>query len=427
MKHYILRNHYLKKLSALKEKNVIKVITGVRRSGKSVLMQQYQNELINSGVKAKQILSLNFEKLENEELLDYKKLHDYICQRLNPDGYSYIFLDEIQMVQGFQKTVDSLYTKENVDIYITGSNSYLLSGELATLLSGRYIPIHILPLSFSEYADAFLLKHNRVTLSNPYSIANDISGNSNKNLIINPQQLFSDYLKLGSFPQIVEFDSQQTSYEYLDSLYNTVIVKDICGREKTVDVGVLTSLTKFIFHNIGSLVSSTTIANTLTSNNRKTSYNTVEKYLNFLKDSYIIYEVGRYDVKGKQHLKQNAKYYAVDTGLRNMLLANKDTDIGHLLENTVFLELLRRGYKISVGKVDTKEIDFIAENENGIEYYQVAASVLDPATLAREIEPLNGIKDHFPKYILSLDNYTANLTHNGIRVVNAIDFFMQKF
>ena len=399
MEKYIVRTSYIESLKRLQEKNLIKVITGVRRSGKSVLMEQFQEHLKNSGIKQKQIISLNFEKLENEELLDYKKLHDYVSAKSGKTGWTYVFLDEIQMVENFQKTVDSLHTKKNVDIYITGSNSYLLSGELATLLSGRYVQIHILPLSFAEFLQA-------------------------KNYGSDKNAAFAEYLRLGSFPQILELDSQKSVYDYLDSVYSTIVVKDILARCKSLNESVLTSILKFLFHNIGNEVSSVNIVNTLKSNKREVSYNTVEKYLKYLKDSFIVYEAGRYDVKGKQHLKQNAKYYAVDVGLRNMLLANKETDIGHILENIVYLELLRRGYKISIGKIENKEVDFVVENENGKEYYQVAASLLDKKTLERELEPLNRIKDHFPKFIITLDDYTAGATYNGIRVIHAVEFLL---
>ena len=413
MKKYVTRTNYLSKIREFREQDLIKVVTGIRRCGKSVLMEQFQEELKSGGIKNNQIISINFEELENEELLDYKKLHDYIRKRLNKNGWTYVFLDEIQMVKDFQKTISSLRAKKNVDIYITGSNSYLLSGELATLLSGRYILIHLLPLSFKEYCEAF-----------EFNSAENKNNFPSRSQSMDVRQIFNNYLKFGSFPQTLKFKSQRAIYSYLDSIYNTVVVKDICGREKTVDVGILASIAKFIFHNIGNLVSATTIADTLTSNKRKTSYNTVEKYLGLLKDSFIIYELSRYDVKGKQHLKQNAKYYSVDIGLRNMLLANKETDIGHVLENLIYLELLRREYKVSVGKFDNKEIDFVAENENGIEYYQVAASVLDKNTLERELESLNKIQDHFPKYIITLDEHTPNTSYNGIKIINAIDFLM---
>jgi predicted AAA+ superfamily ATPase len=404
MEKSIVREHYLNNIKEFREKSLIKVVTGVRRCGKSVLLEQFQDELKKDNVAEEQIIYLNFEKLENEELLDYKKLHSYITERLNKNGWTYVFLDEIQMVENFQKTVDSLQTKQKVDIYITGSNAYLLSNELATLLSGRYIQIHVMPLSFAEY----------------------LQGKENENNAIDYHKEFDQYMRFGSFPQTLELTSQKSIYDYLDSVYNTVVVKDILARGKTINEGVLRSITKFLFHNIGNEVSSVNITNTLKSNQREVSYNTVEKYLGYLKDCFIIYEAPRYDVKGKHHLKSNAKYYAVDTGLRSMLLSNKETDLGHVLENIIYLELVRREYKVSVGKIDTKEIDFVCENENGTIYIQVAASLLDKNTLDRELASLNSIKDHYPKFIITLDNYTAGNIYNGIRVIHAIDFLLGK-
>ena len=440
MNDYVIRTAYLNKLKDFKEKNLIKVITGIRRSGKSVLMEQFQDELRKSGVSNRQIVSLNFEMLENEKLLDYNTLHDYIKKQLCVGEWTYVFLDEIQLVPAFQKTINSLRTKDLVDIYITGSNSSLLSSELATLLTGRCITIHVLPLSFKEYigAKSFIAYEkgetsiassepmNRAYLLKSYKVF----GTDGIRHVLPTygsykpfyNDAFNDYMKLGAFPQTLQFESQKSVYDYLEDVYNAIIRKDILARVKSIQEGVLTSIVKFVFHSIGSEISPLNIANTLKSNKRATSYNTVEKYLEYLKDAYIIYEVGRYDIKGKQHLKKNAKYYAVDMGLRNVLLSNKETDIGHTLENIVFLELVRRGYRITVGKIGQKEVDFVAENESGIEYYQVAASVLDPDTLARELDPLNSIKDHFPKCLITLDDYSAGASHNGIRVVNAIDF-----
>jgi len=421
MKNYVLRTNYLNKLKEFKEKNLIKVITGIRRSGKSVLMEQFQEYLKQNGVKSEQIIPLNFEMLENEELLDYKKLHCYISERLSKTGWTYVFLDEVQMVNDFQKAINSLQTKELVDIYITGSNSSLLSGELATLLTGRCITIHVLPLSFKEYLQAKKNEAFEKGETATTALMSNAFKDSKKEFY---KSGFNDYMKFGSFPQTLQFASQKNVYDYLDDVYSAIIRKDILARGKPVQEGILTSIAKFIFHNIGSETSSVSISNTLKSNKRAVSYNTVEKYLGLLKDSFIIYEVNKYDIKGKQHLKQNAKYYVVDTGLRNMLLTNREIDIGHTLENIIYLELLRRNYKISVGKVDNKEVDFVAENERGIEYYQVAASVLNKETLDRELESLNKIPDHFPKYLVTLDDYTANTTYNGIRVVNAIDFLL---
>ena len=416
MQNYVLRTAYLNKLGEFKEKNLIKVITGIRRSGKSVILEQFQNQLRDCGVLEKQIISINFEKLENEELLNYKKLHDYIKERLNSGGWTYVFLDEIQLVPDFQKAVNSLRTKDKVDIYITGSNSSLLSSELATLLTGRCITVHVLPLSFKEYVIAmrFAAFERGETAAAPSETMNKPFYND----------AFNDYMKFGAFPQTLHFESQKNIYDYLDDVYSAIIRKDILARVKTIQEGILTSIAKFVFHSIGSEISPLNIANTLKSNKREASYNTVEKYLEYLKDAYIIYEVSRYDIKGKQHLKKNAKYYAVDTGLRNVLLANKETNLGYMLENVVFLELLRRNYKVTVGKVDQREVDFVAEKMGGTEYYQIAASVLDPATLARELEPLNNIKDHFPKVLITLDDYSAGNTHNGIKIVNAIDFLL---
>ena len=402
MEKQVIRTALIEKIKAFREKKLIKVITGVRRSGKSVLLRQFIDCLKQDDVRENQIVYISFEELENEYLKDYKVLHEHIKERLNPNGWTYIFLDEIQEVDEFQKTINSLLTKDKIDIYVTGSNSKLLSSELATLLTGRCIPIHVLPLSFKECA----------------------SIHSNN---LNPEKIFNKYMKQGGFPQTLELSTQKDVYDYLDSVYSTIIRKDILTREKSVDIGVLESITKFLAHNIGSLVSSTNIANALTSNKRKTSYNTVEKYIGLLKDCYIIYEVGRYDIKGKEYLKQNAKYYVVDTGLRNMLLANKETDLGHLLENIVYFELLRREYKVSIGQYGTKEIDFVATKDKKTEYYQVCASVTDKDTLARELEPLNNIKDHYPKYLITLDEYTAGNVYNGIQVINAIDFLLARF
>jgi len=448
MNNYVERTNYLSKLNWFKEKNLIKVVTGIRRSGKSVLMEQFQEQLKREGVKEEQIISLNFEKLENEDLLDYKKMHDYITERLYKGGWTYLFLDEIQIVNDFQKAINSLRTKEKVDIYVTGSNSSLLSGELATLLTGRCITIHVLPLSFVEYLQAKknddFEKGKTATNQAPMPRGFLLKSYQNEGGKLTPQynsyagiyrQDFVDYVKLGSFPQTLQLSTQKNIFDYLDDVYSAIIRKDILARGKTVQEGILTSIAKFLFQNVGSETSSVNITNTLKSNKREVSYNTVEKYIDYLKDSFIVYEANLFDVKGKQILKKNAKYYAVDSGLRSMLLASKETDIGHVLENIVYLELLRREYKVSVGKIEVKkedktvikEIDFVAEHEGGVEYFQVAASILDPNTLARELEPLNNVKDHFPKYIITLDDYTTNTTHNGIRVIHAIDFLLGNY
>ena len=396
----IKREQYLEKLRLFKEKQIIKVITGIRRCGKSTLMQQFQDELIKQGVSSKQIIYINFEDIKYENLLNYKDLYNFILDKLDKDKFNYIFLDEIQKVSEFQKAVDSLYIQNNVDIYLTGSNSDLLSSELATLLTGRYVEIKMLPLSFSEYVSSFPDELDR-------------------------KKLFNNYLQFGSMPYVLNLPNKQAIDIYLDGILNTIVNVDIAKRYPQIDLSILDSIMKYLFHNIGNLVSSTNIANTLTSNNRKTSYNTVEKYINYLKECFLIYEATRYDVKGKQHLKSLSKYYVVDTGLRNLMLNNSDSNIGHVLENVIYLELLSRGYNVSVGKLNDREVDFVATNSDGVEYYQVSASVLDSEKLKTELMPLQSIKDNYPKFLITLDEYNLG-NFGGIKVINAIDFLLDK-
>lgn len=396
----IERPDYLQKLIDFKDKNLIKVVTGIRRCGKSTLFELYQDYLMSEGVLQEQIVFINFEDMDYDELTDYKVLYRYIKERLLPDKTVYIFLDEIQNVDNFQKAVDSLYIKKNTDIYITGSNAYMLSGELATLLSGRYVEISMLPLSFQEYMQ---------------TVPNDS----------NLERSFREYQMNSSFPGALELAGRKKIHEYLAGIYNTILLKDVVGRLKITDIGILESVVKFMFDNVGNLCNTKKIADTMTSYGRKVSVHTVERYLNGLVDSFILYKVSRYDVKGKQYLKFGEKYYIADIGLRYYLLGNRETDWGHILENIVFLELLRRGYEIYIGKVGTKEIDFIAINEDGYEYYQVSETVRDPNTLKRELEPLNSIADHFPKYLLTMD-ITPPISHNGIKQVNVIDWLLQR-
>ncbi len=391
----VRRSEYLDKLKQMKDKQLIKVVTGVRRCGKSTLLLQFRNYLSLCGVDSSQMIVLNFEDISNEYLLDYKSLHTYIAEQLNADKMNYIFLDEIQMVPYFQKAVDSLFIRDNVDIYITGSNAYMLSGELATLLSGRYIEIQMLPLSFKEYTE----------LSNT-----------------SPELAWQSYFQNGGFPYSVQIEDPNIRHDYLLGIYNTVLLKDVVARRKIQDVTLLESIIKFLFDNIGNIVSPKKIANTLTSYGRKTSSITVENYISALSECFILYKVNRYDIKGKQYLKSLEKYYLVDIGLRRLLLGDKNIDIGHILENIVFLELIRRGYKVSIGKVGDLEIDFIAERFGDRIYYQVAASVLDPNTFAREIAPLKKVNDHYPKFIISMDQYSMN--EDGIKQMNIIDFLL---
>lgn len=396
----IERKEYLNTLIDFKDKHIIKVLTGIRRCGKSTLFILFQNYLLNNGINKEQIISINFEDIDYEELLDYKALYKYIKERLIPNKMNYIFLDEIQNVPNYQKAVDSLFIKNNVDLYLTGSNAYLLSGEIATLLSGRYIEIQMLPLSFKEYVSYF---NDKTDLSRKYT----------------------DYLINSSFPYTLELNgSKKNIREYLGGIYSTVVLKDIIARKNINDVFMLESIIRFMFDNVGNLCSIKKIADTMTSDGRKITSPTVENYLSALVDSYILYKVRRYDIKGKQYLKTGEKYYVVDIGLRYYLLGTKKVDMGHILENIIYLELLRHGYEIYIGKVGSTEVDFIAINDEGIEYYQVALTVHDEKTLERELYPLNSISDHNPKYLLTLDDDPPT-SHNGIKQLNAIDWLLK--
>lgn len=399
----INRKEYLDQLAAWREKQIIKVVTGVRRSGKSTLFALYMNELKASGVAEEQIISINLEDLDNESLLDYKSLYASIKERLCPDRMNYIFIDEVQNCTQYEKAVDSLFVKPNVDLYITGSNAYMLSGELATLLSGRYITIHVLPLSFSEY----------LSTTAQYGIGK--------------KEAFNAYLRFGSFPYITQLEQDDTTIRtYLEGIYNTILVKDVAQREGITDITLLESIIRMLASCIGSPVSAKKISDTLGSSGRSISVNTVSQYLRALTNSFIFYKVDRYDIKGRQHLKTLGKYYLIDTGIRNLLLSGSSVDLGHQIENLVYLELLRRGSKVSIGKLAEKEIDFVAVEHENITYYQVAASVLDQTTLKRELEPLQRISDHHPKILLTLDDIGAGSNYDGIRQINLIDWFLSK-
>lgn len=393
----VQRKQYLEKLKKLQDKQIIKVVTGVRRCGKSTLLQQFREYLAMNGIDNAQMISINFEDVVSEHLLDYHILHSYVIERLVPGKMTYIFLDEIQSVPHFQKAVDSLYIRENTDIYITGSNAHLLSGELATLLSGRYVEIPMLPLSFAEYYE--------------------LSG-------MDKRTAWNQYFRNGGFPYAVQIPDEDIRRDYLNGIYSTVLLKDIVARKKIQDVQLLESIVRFLFDNIGSMVSSKKIADSLTSFGRKTTSVTVENYVNALLESFILYKAGRYDVRGKQHLKSLEKYYIVDVGLRRLLLGDRHRDIGHILENIVYLELLRRGYTVSVGKVGELEIDFIAEKNGDKAYYQVSASVLDPNTFDREITPLKRVNDNYPKFIITMDELPMD--EEGIKIINIIDFLLEE-
>lgn len=395
----IERTRYLEQLTRWQDKQVIKAITGIRRCGKSTLMEQFQNRLIESGARPEQIIAVNLEDYAFEELLDPKRLHAYVLENLPETGRAYVFLDEVQNVPDFQRVVDSLFIRKNIDLYITGSNAHLLSGELATLLAGRYVTIEMLPLSFAEYV---AWTGNRNDLSRKYTL----------------------YLEQSSFPYATELEGNAKAIdEYLQGIYSTVVLKDVMGRLRSADPMMLESLLRFVFDSIGSRISTKKIADTLTSMGRKIDVRTVERYLTAFIDSFVLYRAKRYDIKGKQHLKTLEKYYVADIGLRSVLLGRKHADTGHILENVVYLELLRRGYSVSIGKVDDMEVDFVAESPKGIAYFQVAATVREKATLERELRVLRKIRDNYPKYLLTLDE-DPEADFEGIRMINALDWLL---
>lgn len=393
----IVRQTYLEKLKLMRDKKIIKVITGVRRSGKSTLLEMYRDFLVSSGVHPSCCQYINFEDLRWESLKDYHALYNHILENLSPNEKNYIFLDEIQIVPEFQKAINSLFLRDDVDIYITGSNAYLLSGELSTLLSGRYIELSILPLSFKEYWE--LVGGDKKTAFNKY------------------------YLN-GGFPYAATIDNKEVRLEYFRGIFNTVLLKDIVERKRISDVKLLEDVIRFLFDNIGNIVSTKKIADTLNSNGRRTTSGTIDNYIRALKDAFILYEANRYDIKSKEFLKSLEKYYIVDIGLRNLLLGERTCDIGHILENIVYLELLRRGYQVSIGKLDLLEVDFIAQKEDKRIYYQVSASVLDEKTYEREFAPLKKINDSYPKYVLTLDEFPMG--EDGIEQKNIIDFLLEE-
>lgn len=395
----IERKEYLERLRAWRDKQVIKAITGVRRSGKSVLLEMYAEWLREQGVPEERIVRVNLEDLDFEPLCQPTALHSYVKERLAKGKMTYVFIDEIQLCGDFPRVVDSLYLRPDIDIYVTGSNANLLSHEIATMLSGRYVEIRVLPLSFREYANA-------------------------RPGIAEPQRLYREYTEGSSFPYAIELSNAGCELDtYLDGLYNTILVKDVMTRRRIQDPLILDSVAKFVFSNIGSELSVKRIADTLTSNGRKTDSKTVEKYLAALLESFVIYRAGRYDIRGKQLLKTQEKYYVVDIGLRRHLLGGRQ-DVGHALENVVYLELLRRGGKVHVGKIGGLEVDFVVEKPTGMEYYQVAASVRDPSTLERELAPFGKIRDHHPKFLLTLDEDPSD-NIDGIRKLYAPDWLLQ--
>lgn len=394
------RKEYLEDLINFKDKNLIKVVTGIRRCGKSTIFELFQDYLKHIGIEAEQIILVNLEDGDYREIRTAEKLYQYVEGKISKDRKNYVFLDEVQQVQNFQEAVDWLYAKKNIDLYITGSNAFLLSGELATLLSGRYVEIKMLPLSFKEYVSAY-------------------PGNTNRSA------LYRNYLQNSSFPGTLELGRKQDIRAYLEGIYHTILLKDIVTRKKISDPSMLQSVVEFMFDNIGNICSATKIANAMTSAGRKISVPTVENYLSALCDSFILYKAGRYDIKGKRYLVTGYKYYVADIGLRYFLLGTRQADMGHILENIVYLELLRRGYEVCVGKAGDAEVDFIAFHAEGEEYYQVSQTVMEEQTLKRELCSLNAIKDHNPKYLLTMDDMPLT-SYNGIRQIYVLDWLMKE-
>lgn len=403
------RKEYLEQLTQWKDEQVIKVITGIRRCGKSTLLLQYQTWLKANGVSADQIVSVNFEELEYEELLDYRKLYEYLKNHLCVGRKTYIFLDEIQKVTAFEKVVDSLYVKPDIDIYITGSNAYMLSSDLATLLTGRYVEIKMLPLSFKEFLDITAL---------------------------DAEQGLAEYLRDGGLPYIAVMNRTSEKVEtYLEGIYNTVIVNDIEDRQarkesepskrKITDITLLKTIAKYLASVVGNPVSIRSITNYLTSNGRKLSPNTVSDYVDALIESFIFYPAERFDIVGKQLLKANRKLYIVDLGLRNYILPRQNYDLGFSLENIVYFELLRRGYRVMIGKVGNTEVDFVAERKGTYSYIQVTADMTAKETFERELKPLSNIRDNYEKIVLTADRFTPG-NYNGIQVKYLPDWLLGK-
>lgn len=402
------RKEYLEQLWSWKDEQLIKVVTGIRRCGKSTLLEQYQEKLKQAGVDKEQIISINFEDLDNEPLLDYKVLYQYIKERLCPDKMTYIFLDEIQNVPLFEKVVDSLYVKGNTDVYITGSNAYMLSSDLATLLSGRYVEISMLPLSFREYVIVTGMQRDAA---------------------------FAEYMKTGGIPYVAVMDRTDEKVEqYLEGIYNTVIIKDIeerqarreqdAGKRKITDITLLKTIARYLASVVGSPVSMKSITDYLISSGRKISPNTVNDYVNALTESFVFYPVERFDIVGKQLLKVNKKMYIVDLGLRTHILPRKHYDLGFSIENIVYFELLRRGYKVNIGRYGAAEVDFVAQKQGVLTYYQITADMTAEETFERELRPLRGIQDNYEKIVLTLDRFTLG-NYDGIKVLNVVDWLLE--
>lgn len=398
----VIRENYLNTLIDAKDTEFIKVITGVRRSGKSTLLLMYKDYLLNNDVTENEVIYINFESAMYDYIKDYKELYNEIKSKI-AKRKTYILLDEVQNVKKWEKAINSLNIDFDVDIYITGSNAYLLSSELATLLSGRYIEIKMYPLSFKEF-----LKFNEYNADNV-------------------EEYFYEYLRYGGLPAITKIkDKNNLVIAYLNDIYNAIVKKDIIERNNIKDISLLENIVKYISANIGSVISANKISNYLNSNKivEKSNHLTIDNYLNMLENAFIVYKADRSDIKSKALLKTLGKYYMADTGLRNIITGFRNIDEGHLLENVVYLELLRRGYKVSIGKASEYEVDFVAENPNEIKYYQVSQSIKEESVRKRELRSLESIQDNYEKTILTMDKNISK-DYNGIKVKNIIDFLLE--
>jgi len=395
---------YLDRLIALKDKSLIKVITGVRRCGKSSLLDLYEGYLLSADVNPKAIIRMNFESLEFDDIRNYKQLNEYIQQHISAaEKKTYILLDEVQTVLEWERAVNSLRLNNKLDIYITGSNGHLLASELSTLLSGRFIEIHMLPLSFKEFLDF-----------------NDYEGNGDL------QSYFNLYMERGGLPGLIELRDQETMIQpYISGIYNTIIMKDVIQRNEVRDPALLENVMRFMAGNIGNPISSKKISDYLTSSGRKTSSETIDNYLHMLENAYILYRVGRYNLRGKQNLKTQGKYYIVDTGIRSELAGRRGQDYGFVLENIVYFELLRRGFTVKIGYLSGQEVDFVAIKPDKTAYYQVTATMLADETRERELRTLRAIPDNYEKTVLSMDK-TPLTDYDGIKNVNLLEFLIQE-
>ena len=396
------RDSYLKKLIDYKDKPMIKVITGIRRCGKSTLLSLYERYLLNHGVEPQNIIRINFESFEFEHITNYRELHAFIKSKMTKSSSRfYILLDEVQLIESWEKVINSFLVDADVDIYLTGSNAYLLSSELATLLSGRYVEVKMLPLSFKEFLD--FTKDQNFT---------------------DEKYAFNQYLTFGGLPTVVDLlDRPDTIPDYLEGIYNTVLLKDVVDRNNIRDTALLESVLRYIAANVGNIVSTKKISDYLTSSGRKVTSETIDNYLRMLENAFIIYKANRYDLKGKLYLKTLEKYYMVDSGIRNKITGSRNTDVGYLLENIIYLELLRRGYQVAIGKIGTLEVDFVATKSNEKIYYQISASILDSDTRERELRPLQAISDNYPKIIITMDDLPFD-DYDGVKVVNILKFLI---